>query len=768
MMYEAMGKHGFVPKDIRIVKCRETGQSRGFGFVEFVDVNEAIRWMLYTQGRFQLDERSLVDMEYSFNKNAPGQTTSAAVINYYASAQRNGDWTCAKCNTNNFKKRDTCFKCNIRHDESDALNGDGFGEIGVMPCDTLLLRNLPPSADEQYIMVCVSKLTSLDLRRIVVARNPETKESRCFAYLEMNNLTEAAQLLTTLTAVTKLNIDGKEILVSYSKHTLGAVLSGASLLEDNHQTLPLSSSSRIASGSSSMPTDVTNAAAAVAQNAIKKAQVLRQVAASHIANTAGVTTAAAVIASPAAAVFGTQPILMVNPAAAAAAAMLLQQQRQQQNVLAAQAFHEMTTARLLQDAPSTVNLGTVMTPYGELPKYREFDKCSSQRCYFIIPILATPNVSLYQYESSSGFYYDPSTGLYYDGKSQYYFNSETQQYLYWDASYQTYLPAPSNSSSDAATSAVGACATNQTSAPATVQNEAANVKKAPKEKEDKVKTAKQIQKDMERWAKQNAKSSNKKGATSTAPTQQMTNAELTQAAEKPKGAADAAFSVLAKTSGLVSYDAPDSDDDSNDLATGALRGPTAPSSSATANTSSSSPDVDMDKLACLLCRRQFPSLEVMLKHQQFSDLHKQNLEAKNRSRVDQCNTEGQSSSSGFSMQYRDRAKERRQKFGDDDRPMTNKLKQRYLDSLGSGPPEQPTASGIGSENIGNKLLKTMGWQEGQGLGRKNQGITDPVKQQRRVQGAGLGAGGVLNENGYALSYKDQVLATMRQKYYETT
>ncbi|TKC35750.1 hypothetical protein EI555_015299 [Monodon monoceros] len=35
---------------------------------------------------------------------------------------------------------------------------------------------------------------------------------------------------------------------------------------------------------------------------------------------------------------------------------------------------------------------------------------------------------------------------------------------------------------------------------------------------------------------------------------------------------------------------------------------------------------DWNKLACLLCRRQFPNKEVLSKHQQLSDLHKQNLE----------------------------------------------------------------------------------------------------------------------------------------------
>jgi G-patch domain len=41
--------------------------------------------------------------------------------------------------------------------------------------------------------------------------------------------------------------------------------------------------------------------------------------------------------------------------------------------------------------------------------------------------------------------------------------------------------------------------------------------------------------------------------------------------------------------------------------------------------------------------------------------------------------------------------------------------------------EQPTASGIKEDNIGNKLLQKMGWQEGKGLGQRGQGIVDPIE-----------------------------------------
>ncbi|KAK2511032.1 hypothetical protein Q9966_016743 [Columba livia] len=61
----------------------------------------------------------------------------------------------------------------------------------------------------------------------------------------------------------------------------------------------------------------------------------------------------------------------------------------------------------------------------------------------------------------------------------------------------------------------------------------------------------------------------------------------------------------------------------------------------------SQPLTDWHKLACLLCRRQFPSKEALLRHQQLSGLHKQNLELQRRSH--------QPPLEDMELKYRDRA-----------------------------------------------------------------------------------------------------------------
>lgn len=40
--------------------------------------------------------------------------------------------------------------------------------------------------------------------------------------------------------------------------------------------------------------------------------------------------------------------------------------------------------------------------------------------------------------------------------------------------------------------------------------------------------------------------------------------------------------------------------------------------------------------------------------------------------------------------------------------------------------KQLTKDSLTSDNIGSKMLQAMGWQEGKGLGRRQQGITAPI------------------------------------------
>ncbi|BFZ10470.1 hypothetical protein BsWGS_13509 [Bradybaena similaris] len=363
------------------------------------------------------------------------------------------------------------------------------------------------------------------------------------------------------------------------------------------------------------------------------------------------------------------------------------------------------------------------------------------------PVYPPPDTSKYQYEETSGYYYDPVTHLYYDANSQYYYNSASGGYMYWDAEKSTYLPAPD-----------GATAANKDT-PQDNQNKKDN--KEEKKDKEKVKVAKKIAKDMEKWAKSlNAqKEAQKEGVRRVyAPPEVMTETRSESAT------ADAGFAMLQKAKEEMSAMPPPQlvkpEKPSVSTKPGLVASYGGDSDSGEEEDSSAALDesklVDWTKLACLLCKRQFQSKEILNKHTQVSDLHKQNLEALMKSKSP--------SSTATKIEYRDRAKERRQKYGAPEPPEPKRKKEKEFEFVEPVVYEEPTKFGIKEDNIGNKLLQKMGWSEGQGLGKSNQGIVDPIEAKRRSKTAGLGAPGAKIVPDVGDDYRVALKKTMFARY----
>ncbi|XP_076125159.1 RNA-binding protein 5-A isoform X2 [Alosa pseudoharengus] len=288
----------------------------------------------------------------------------------------------------------------------------------------------------------------------------------------------------------------------------------------------------------------------------------------------------------------------------------------------------------------------------------------------------TPDLSAYLYDATSGFYYDPQTTLYYDPTSRYFYNAETQQYLYWDSASKTYIPVagstmdgqasnpvpalPGDISVPLASAAVPAAAAAPLAAaaaalPSVDENAqraledgdaAGRSDKKEKEKEDKPRSlaAFKIMKDMERWAK--IQNRQKESVRSPSPVLKMPGGGDDQRSSK---AADAAFAIFErKVSGgddlfKKPLAPPKKEDKASKRAMGSL-GLLAADYGAGSDDeeeerhvemsvpSKSQPEdkedklTDWKKMACLLCRRQFPTKDALIRHQQLSDLHKQNME----------------------------------------------------------------------------------------------------------------------------------------------
>ncbi|XP_019957198.1 RNA-binding protein 5 isoform X1 [Paralichthys olivaceus] len=289
-----------------------------------------------------------------------------------------------------------------------------------------------------------------------------------------------------------------------------------------------------------------------------------------------------------------------------------------------------------------------------------------------------PDTANYLYDATSGFYYDPETTLYYDPNSRYFYNAQTQEYMYWDAVSKTYIPVPGGNSAEtqpvamtaedqailanpAADAPLEMKKPSESSAPEAVDMSASDSvatstgtpeKKddddaAKKDKEDKPRSlaAVKIMKDMERWAKiQNRQKDSVRAPSPLLRTGMDDDRRQSKTADagfaiferKISGGDDLFKKPLAPPKkdekskrpmgslGLLASDyAAGSDEeveeDKEEAAKGGQGG---------RGQSEDKEDklTDWKKMACLLCRRQFPNKDALLRHQQLSDLHKQNME----------------------------------------------------------------------------------------------------------------------------------------------
>lgn len=156
---------------------------------------------------------------------------------------------------------------------------------------------------------------------------------------------------------------------------------------------------------------------------------------------------------------------------------------------------------------------------------------------------------------------------------------------------------------------------------------------------------------------------------------------------------------------------------------------------------------DINSLMCLLCARQFKTLDQLKRHNKESDLHKvycllycmfvwptfyqKNFKDTNLREIAHQKVLARKSAVPDQPKYRDRASERRVLFNQPDTPMPEKdpgkpTKKRQVEAPPPPPPPPTLNPGQDEKNVGNKLLKMMGWKEGSGLGTEGDGRVEPM------------------------------------------
>lgn len=381
-----------IPKDIRLIRKKDSGTCWNFAFVEFNTVAEAVMWMERNQGVLMLQ----------------GKYRAVMYFERGGGAFKLHDWYCIKCGAHNFKRRDVCFKCCASRKESEEAV-EGNGEVSPYPTHTVLLRNLDVLSTEETILQAINELSSTSIRSFRMSRDPFTNISLGVCYIDLNSVVESVSLYNALSGG-KLIVDGRTVLVSYAK--LPPQQSSA----PEKPSLPSGGYGR-----EDIPRLAEYSASMYATSPEEHAAYVKYYTQYYEAQIANRTTLSGSSSAP-----QTQTD-SVNAAAAVALSAI-------QQVQAAKEIKRQA------DAPRKGKLKNLAGTYPVVPIPSSVSAPHDTALSVSAPKYAAVDTSSYQYDKTSGYYYDSTTGLYYDATSQYYYNPQSQQFLYWDQEKQAYMP----------------------------------------------------------------------------------------------------------------------------------------------------------------------------------------------------------------------------------------------------------------------------------------------------------------------------------------
>ncbi|MCJ1473492.1 hypothetical protein MMC13_002143 [Lambiella insularis] len=243
--------------DVRIIRDRQTKNSRGFGFLRFPTVEKSKAFLernypiihIYGKGSADGDEQA-AKVRVAFSRERDDKSRVE---------RPEGEWTCKICTFVNFPGRKICFKCqspqidmatfgNTAAKPSEFLNsGDSDASPDGTPSQFLLLRGLEPTVTEDLLAKGVSKLykpsggtipsgvlskkgnakiasTTGDanlgakegsIRRVLLVRDRRSNESWRYGFAEFASVDDAQAALTRFSSFEKFTISSRPVTVCY-------------------------------------------------------------------------------------------------------------------------------------------------------------------------------------------------------------------------------------------------------------------------------------------------------------------------------------------------------------------------------------------------------------------------------------------------------------------------------------------------------------------------------------------------------------------------
>ncbi|XP_047092817.1 SUPPRESSOR OF ABI3-5-like isoform X1 [Lolium rigidum] len=224
-LYQILAEWGPL-RSVRVIKERPSGVSRGFAFIDFPTVEASRKMMDSTGDNGLLIDGRQIFFEYS-SKPPGGDSLEHVTRPTYGRRNISApcDWICTICGCMNFARRMSCFQCNEpRTDDAPpadaASSTQPFGKRGseLGPTHVLVVRGLEENADEEMLRYEFAKHAPIKDIRLV--RDKFTHVSRGFAFVHFHSVEDATKALEATNGI-RHEKNGQVLRVAYAKSTHG-------------------------------------------------------------------------------------------------------------------------------------------------------------------------------------------------------------------------------------------------------------------------------------------------------------------------------------------------------------------------------------------------------------------------------------------------------------------------------------------------------------------------------------------------------------------
>ncbi|KQK08667.1 hypothetical protein BRADI_2g43127v3 [Brachypodium distachyon] len=226
-LYQILAEWGPL-RSVRVIKERTSGMSRGFAFIDFPTV-EAARKMMEGTGDngLLIDGRQVFFMYSKPTGGMVGDSLGEEQFTRRRTITAPCDWICTICGCMNFARRTSCFQCNEpRTDDAPPADATSstqlFGKRGSEqgPTHVLVVRGLDENADEEMLRYEFAKHAPIKDIRLV--RDKFTHVSRGFAFVHFHSVEDATKALEATNGI-RHEKNGQVLRVAYAKSTHGPV-----------------------------------------------------------------------------------------------------------------------------------------------------------------------------------------------------------------------------------------------------------------------------------------------------------------------------------------------------------------------------------------------------------------------------------------------------------------------------------------------------------------------------------------------------------------